>query len=513
MSNNSENNKRIAKNTMVLYVRMLFNLLVSLYTSRVILNTLGIEDYGIYNVVGGLVSIFASVQGAIGEVTLRFLTIEIEKNNTLEIHKKFVNSLFVHCLTGALLVLVCELLGSWFLTVQMNIPEDKIIEATWVFHSTQMMLFLSCVNIPYSVMIIAHEKMNTYAVITMIDAAVKLFIAISLSLFISNKLTAYALLMLGGMYLNHLIYVTYCKIKYRLVLFDFKQLSVPLLRIYFTLTGYTFIGNFSYSLFTQGVNVLLNLFFGPVVNAARGIAVQVQSFVLLLSSNIQQAINPQIIKSYVRGDVSYTRALICANSKYSFFLIFVLALPVFLEAKGLLTLWLGNVPENTVTFVRIMLCISIVSSMSAVFDTASFAVGNIKKYQIFIGGVNLFILPVSYVALLIWQIPAVVFIVTLLILALGLFIRLCIMKSGINLSWQVYSLKVLYPALKVLMASVIFPSLVYMFLPFTLMRAGLILTVSLVATIASIYMLGLDKDEKAWIAVKVRTYIKQRNLW
>lgn len=510
MSNYSENNERIAKNVMVLYVRMLFHLFVSLYTLRIVLNTLGIEDYGIYNVVGGMVSIFAFAAGTITDVTLRFLTIEIEKNDTVEIQRKFANSLFVHVLIGGLMVLVCEILGSWFLTVQMNIPINKMAEAKWIFHSTQMILFLSCINIPYSIMIIAHEKMGAYAVISMIDVAVKLLIALSLSLFVNGKLIAYALLMLGAMCLMHLMYVSYCKIKYKLVLFDFKLLRVPLLKVYFSLTGYTFIGNFSYSLFTQGINVLLNLFFGPVVNAARGIAVQVQSFVLLLSSNMQQAINPQIIKSYTRGDVLYTRQLICSNSKYSFFLIFILALPVFLEAQGLLALWLGDVPENTVTFVRIMLCTSIISSMSTAFDTASFAVGNIKKYQVFVGGLNLLILPVSYAALLIWQIPAIVFMTTLLVLTLGLFVRLCIMRKDINLPWKVYTLEVLYPAIKVMIASSIVPSLTYIFFPFTLMRIGLILVVCVIATVTSIYILGLDKNEKTWIKTKVIIYIKQK---
>lgn len=510
MSNNLRNNKRIAKNTMVLYVRMLFNLFVALYTSRVVLNALGIEDYGIYNVVGGMVYIFSSLQAAVGEVTLRFLTIEIEKSNVSQIHHFFFNSLVVHILIGILIVLACEILGSWFLTVLMNIPVTKIIEAKYVFHSTLAIIFLSCINIPYSTMIIAHERMGVYAIITMIDAGIKLVIALSLSFFVSNKLATYALLMLGAMCLNHMIYVLYCKNKYQLVLFDFRQLRFQMLKIYFSLIGYTFIGNFSYSLFTQGINVLLNLFFGPIVNAARGIAVQVQSFVSLLSSNMRQAINPQIIKSYARGDIQYTRWLVCTSSKYSFFLIFILALPVFLEAKGLLGLWLVNVPEHTVTFVRIMLCITIVSSMSAVFDTASFAVGNIKKYQILVGGINIFILPISYAALLIWPMPAIVFIITLVVLSIGLYIRVAIMNRDIGLPWREYSSEVLYPALKILIASTTVPFLIYIFLPFTLIRIILIVIVSIITTISSIYVLGLDINERTWIITKIRHNIKSK---
>lgn len=412
---------------------MMFIILVSLYTSRVILKTLGVEDYGIYNVVGGFVSMFGFLNTAMSATTQRYITYSLGTENTAQLNKVFSNCVMTHILIALIVLLFAESIGLWFLFNKMIIPESRMTAAFVVFQCSVVSTVVLILSVPYNADIIAHEKMSAFAYISIVEVTLKLLIVFLLKFSGIDKLIFYGILLLIVQCSIRLIYGSYCKrhfeeTKFRII-WDFSLFKEML-----SFAGWNLWGGVSNIMYTHGVNLLLNLFFGPTVNAARGIAIQVQNAISQFANSFQMAINPQITKSYAQRDYAYMHKLVFRSSKFTFILLFILSLPIFTETEAILKLWLGVVPNWTVEFLRLMLCIVIIDSVANPFMVSVAATGNVKLYQSIIGGTMLLIVPTSYIFLKLGCAPNIVFITHLFFAVLTFILRLFIVKRLIHFS-------------------------------------------------------------------------------
>ena len=503
MSTSAEVNKRIAKNTFLLYVRMLFTMAVSLYTSRVVLNVLGVEDYGLYNVVGGFVAMFSFFNGAMAAATQRYLNFELGRGDASRLHQVFCTSVNIHAIISFLVLLLSETIGLWFVYTYLNIPVDRFSAALWVYQASVLSSVVMVMSIPYNAAIIAHERMGAFAYISVLEVVLKLLIVYLLVIYDIDKLKLYAVLMLLVQVLICLIYGRYgykhfTETRYRAVWDSrlFKEMT--------GFAGWSLFGNIAAVAFTQGLNVLLNMFFGPAVNAARGIAVQVQNAIKGFCVNFQTALNPQITKSYAAGDMDYMYGLVFTSSKFSYYLLLLLSMPVILETQVVLQWWLGIVPEHTVAFVRLILVISMVDSLANPLIQAASATGRIRKYQSVVGTMLIMILPISYVALKLNSSPEGVFVVQLIVFCVALFARLWMLRSLIGLSLRAYCRKAVLPMASVTVASAVVPLTVYLLMQPSLLRFLLVCAVSLVSVVVTVYCLGLASNERVFIRERLK---------
>ena len=354
MINSATNNKRIAKNTLMLYIRMLFIMVVSLYTSRVVLQALGVEDFGVFNVVGGIVTMFTFINSAMVSSTQRYLNFELATGNESKLKSVFNTSVQIHAIIAITIIVLGETIGLWFLLEKLVIPEGRMTAAIWVYQCSILSCAVNIMSAPYNADIIAHEKMSAFAYISVLEVSLKLLIVYLLWLSPYDKLIVYAILTLMIQIIIRSIYSGYCHKHFtesKLV----WQFNKPLFKEMSGFAGWSFVGNLASILFNQGLNMMLNIFFGPVINAARGIAVQVQSTVTQFVTGFQTAINPQITKNYAEGNLEQMHSLMFRSARFSFLLLYFISLPVLLETKFLLTIWLKEVPENTIIFTQFIL--------------------------------------------------------------------------------------------------------------------------------------------------------------
>lgn len=492
---------------MVLYVRMLFNLLVSLYTSRVILIALGIEDYGIYNVVGGLVALFSSVCGTFENATSRFLTYELGAGDVSSLRRVFANSIFIHLFIGLGLVVISELLGYWFLTTWLNLPSERMEAAKCVFHTSLAILFFRIVAVPFGSLLIANERLGSHAVICSINVSLKLLLALLLPLLGGDKLVYYSILMMGVTLMTQAMYIIYAFIFLEGANFNITFVQKDIYKSFFSFTGFVFVGQISNILFTQGVNILLNIFFGPVVNAARAVAVQVQAAIQQFSGGIQQAVDPQITKSYARHDFHYMRELIYFSSKYTFLLMFLFSFPIFLETEQILMLWLKVFPEHTVSFIRIILWITFINGLSAPLISSVYATGNIKCLELLTSSLFLAVLPLCYVCLSFVDNPDIVFIISAILVTLVFSFRLLLAKKFVNISLKEYLRIAIVPSIKTALISSVLPIIVYNSLNEGYLKLFFVLITCLVSMLISIYFIALTKKEQMFMLKKINIHI------
>ena len=406
MSVTNENTKLIAKNTMLLYFRMFLTLGVSLYTSRVVLNTLGVEDFGIYNVVGGVVMMFSFLNSSMASATQRFLSFELGKNDLIQLKKVFSMSVNIHVIIALAIFILAETIGLWFLNTKLVIPAERLYAANWVYQFSILSFMVTILSVPYNAIIIANERMKVYAYVSIIEVILKLIILYILVWFGFDKLKLYAILVFFVSAIIWLIYKTYCNSNFSESKYQYYW-DKPLFSTLMNYAGWNLFGNLAVVTMVQGINIMLNLFFGPIVNAARGIAYQVNGAVNSFVINFQMAMNPQIVKSYASGDLKYMHKIIFQGAKYSFFLLFILSLPILLETELILKIWLKNVPEHTIIFTRLAIINVLIDSISGPLMTAAQATGNIKKYQAIVGGLLLLILPISYLFLIMGYPPEI----------------------------------------------------------------------------------------------------------
>lgn len=507
-SQTSDNNKRIAKNTLFLYFRMLFMMAISLFTSRVVLNTLGVEDYGIYNVVGGIVAMFGFINGSMSSATQRYITFALGKGDKSRLQTVFSTTLQIHTLIAGVIVLLGETVGLWFLYNKMQIPADRMNAAFWVLQASIISTVIMIISVPYNADIVAHEKMSAFAYISILEVVLKLAIVYMLVMSSFDKLILYGFLLLAVQILIRFCYSVYCnkhfeETRYKHV-WDkklFKEMT--------EFAGWSMFGNLAAVLFGQGLNMLLNVFFGPVVNAARGIAVQVQNAVQQFVGNFQMALNPQITKTYAKGELSEMHKLMFRSARFSFFLLFFLSLPVLFETDFILTVWLKTVPDNTVVFLRIMICTSLIYTLSNPLIVANQATGNVRRYQAVCGTILLMILPVSYICLRLGCPAYSVFVVHFLMESLTQMVRMFLLRPLIGIRIRDYFRYIYLQVLLVIAISVILPTIVYLNMDDTVVRFLVVGIVCVLSVSATAYTLGLSRNEQVFVKTKAISLLQK----
>lgn len=510
MVNTSANNKRIAKNTLILYVRMLFMMLISLYTSRVILNALGAEDFGIYNVVGGVVAMMSFFSSSMATATQRFLNYEMGRGHVENLQNIFSVSFISYCIIGIIVVLVAETAGLWFLQNKLVIPSERMFAAFWVYQFSIATFIVSLLSVPYSATIIAHEKMSAFAYISIIEAIGKLVIAYLISISFMDKLIFYAILMFLVSLMVRGVYTIYCKKHFpecKLQWIWKKDLFQQL----FSFSGWMLVGTVCNIFNTQGVNMLINIYFGPVLNAARAVAMQVYNAVNSFAVNFMTATRPQIMKSYAQKDYSYTYKLVYSSSKLSFGLLFILSIPLLLDTDYILELWLKKVPDFADKFVQLALIDLLITSAFSPIATLSQASGKIRNYQLIISVGFVLIFVLSWIAYYCGFPVYYTFVISIIINFIGLFVRVWEMKCSQEFPMAVYLKKVVMPICITFFITMILTKIIQM---------GLSLSESLVDFIVnnSVYMcigvlllwvITFDKKEKELIMDFVIKKIKR----
>lgn len=505
----SNNNKRIAKNTLLLYFRMLFMMVVSLYTSRVILNALGVEDFGIYNVVGGVVAMFSVISGSLSAAISRFITYELGKGDQSKLNKIFSASVTIQLLLSLIIVVLVESVGVWFLNSKMTIPAERMVAANWVLQLSIVTFVINLISVPYNAAIIAHEKMSAFAYISILEALGKLAIAFLIMVSPIDRLIFYAILMSVVAVIVRFTYGHYCKKHFMECVYHFHW-DMELLKEMFGFAGWSFVGCSAQVLLTQGVNVITNLFFGVTSNAARGVATQVDGAVRQLVNNFILALNPQITKTYAAGEHDYTLRLVYQGAKYSFFLTLFVAIPFLLEVDYVLKIWLGVYPQEASLFVRWTIAIILADVLSLPIITANAASGKIKKYQLVVGGYNMTIFPVVYVCFK-FGLPAyTAYVVHFMVFFTNLFVRIRLMKGILNITYMDYIQYVFIRIIPVFVIALLVPLILYYNVDEGLFRLVLICLVTIVELPILVFVIGLNQSERVVILSFVRNKILKK---
>ena len=501
MSDTSSANKRIAKNTLVLYVRMLFTMGISLFTSRVVLQTLGVEDYGISSVVGGVISMFTFINAAMVSSTQRYLNFELVRGDANQLRSVFSTSLQIHALIALAIIVLSETVGLWFLNEKLVIPEARMNAAMWVYQCSILSCAVSIMSTPYNAVIVAHEKMSAFAYISILDVSLKLLVVYLLVVLPFDKLIILAILNLLVQLFIRYIYTLYCHRHFPESYFQFR-FNKTLFKEMFGFAGWSFWGNLAAILYTQGLNMMLNIFFGPIVNAARGIAVQVQSAVQQFVGGFQTALNPQITKNYASNNLPQMHSLMFRSARFSFLLLFFLSLPVLMETNFILTLWLKTVPDDAVIFTQIMICISLIYTTANPCIIANQATGKVKIYQMVVGGILLLILPISYVVLKLGAPAYSVFIVHFCIESLAQFSRMYMLRKLIHLPLWQYMKNIYIPIVSTVAIAIILPLVVRMQVAEGWLRFLAVGFTCVLSVGASSYFIGFTKQERVFFLDK-----------
>lgn len=498
----------IAKNTMLLYVRTLFVLFISLWTSRVILESLGVEDFGIYNAVGGLVGMFSVLTGSMSTAISRYITFEIGKGNLEKLKKTFSTSVIIQLLFIAVIVLVAETVGLWFLNSKMVIPDERIVAANWVFQFTVITFCFSLLAVPYNSELIAHEHMNIYAFVSVVDTVCKLVIAFLIFVSPIDKLIFYSGLMALLSILVRAFYQIYCKNKFqecRQVIWKIDKESLLDMGKF---AGWNMFGQAAYTCRSQGISILLNLFFGPLLNAAYGVANQVNNAVMSFTNNFTTAFAPSITKAYAEEKYSYMNGLILQGARYSYFLLLLFVLPITLETDMALSLWLKNVPDFAVPFVRLTLIYSLIEILSMTMIKGVAATGNIKKYQIIVGTCSLATIPVAYLFLKFGADAISTMWVSISIAIIALFARLIIVRSQLKIGVWTFLSEVIFKVLLVTIISSIFPIILHFVLQDSLLSSAVVVCISLLCSCLAIMYVGCSKHERASIINSGKNFLR-----
>ena len=502
----SENTRRIAKNTVMLYIRMLLIMAVTLYTSRVVLNVLGVEDFGIYNVVGGIVVMFSFLNGAMATSTQRFLSFSLGKNDQEQVARVFSMSMTTHISIALIVLLLAETFGLWIFYRYLNIPPERMGAAQWVYQLSVLTFCISIIRVPYNAGIIAYERMSFYAYISIVEVCLKLGMVILLQYLGSDKLILYALLMALTTGIVTFIYKLYCCKTFSVCRYHYfwdKHLYKELI----SFSGWSLFGSAANVGVQQGINILLNVFFGVVTNAALGIANQVSSAVSQLVGNFQTAFNPALVKSYASGDYSYFVRLIFQTSRFSYFLLFLIALPLYLCMPFVLKVWLDIVPEYTVVFCRWMLVFVLIDAVSAPLWISVQAIGKIRSYQLLMSALIFLNIPLSWLLLRLGKDAEWVMQVRVGINLLTFICRIIYLQKRKVISSYLYLREVISPVVLVSVLSVPLP--LWIGCNYSGLKGFLLLSgVSVILSGVAIWFLGLRKSERDFIWTSFRNKLR-----
>lgn len=501
--------RRIAKNTLILYIRMFFVMVITIYTSRVVLATLGVEDYGIYNAVGGIVGLFTIISGSLSNSVMRFITFELGKGDKEKLKVVFLTSNFVMLLLSCIFFVVAESVGVWFLNCKMNIPTERMTAANWVLQCSLLMFVVNLLSVPYNAIIIAHERMNVFAFISMFEVVLKLAIVYVLRINGFDRLVLYAILLLIVAIIIRLFYWWYCRSYFEECHYHHVK-DKHLFKNMISFAGWNFLGQGTFVLNTQGVSILMNVFFGVVVNAARGIAGQVQSAVNQFVNSFSVALNPQITKSYASGDLNYMHSLIYRGTKITYILTLLLTLPLCMEAETVLKIWLGSFPEHTVSFMQLTLIAMTVQSIGGVLTPAIHATGKLKKFMLVIGAFEIGIFITSLIAYLSGSSPEAAYYAYIIGYAIMLIARVLLLKDLIKMDLWEYCKHVYLPIIYMTIPAIIPQFILVHSLDASYLRLVVTIIVSSLSISVFGYLLGMDVNEKTAIKSLIMNKIFRR---
>jgi polysaccharide biosynthesis protein len=467
-----------------------------------------VEDFGIYNVVGGVVAMFSVISGSLSAAISRFITYELGKGDQSKLNKIFSASVTIQLLLSLIIVVLIESVGVWFLNAKMTIPAERMTAANWVLQFSIVTFVINLISVPYNAAIIAHERMSAFAYISILEAVCKLTIAFLIMVSPMDKLIFYAILMCMVSVIVRFTYGHYCKKHFAECTYHFHW-DADILKKMFGFAGWNFIGASSAVLRDQGGNIVINLFYGPTVNAARGIAIQVNSAIMGFVSNFMTVLNPQITKSYASGDREYMMTLIFQGARLSFYMLLLLSLPVLVNTHYILVLWLKLVPEHAVLFVQLILIFAMSESISNPLVTAMLATGKIRNYQIVVGGLQMMNLPISYVCLRFGCIPETVLVVAIAISQCCLAARLYMLRRMIGLSSIQYMKKVYFNVIAVALLSVMIPAILSMYMEESFLSFAILSLLAMACTIAVELYVGCNGKERAFVIEKVDAAIRK----
>ncbi len=505
------NNKRIAKNSAYLYIRMLFTSFLSLYAARLILQNLGVEDFGIYNVVGGVVTFMGFMTATMSSATQRYLTYNLGTGDSIRYRQTFsllINAYLVFCISA---LVILEIVGPIYISKQMTLPPERMVAAQWVFQFSLFTFLISTLSVPYRSSIVAYEKMGVYAYVGIAEAILQLVVVIALPYISFDKLIAYGVLMC----LLH-VSIVICMIIYcRWKLDDCKYVRYwesKYLKELISYSGWNLFGSTTGVMNLQGQAIVLNYFFGPVVNAAKAIADRVNGMITQFSHNFYMAVTPQIIKSYASGDIDYMRSLVLNSSRYSFLMLFVISVPLMVIMEPLLQLWLGKeqVTFDMIRFCQYTIIYSLVNILEQPITMAVRATGEIKKYQVYVGMITLTFIPLCVLLFLLGAPAYTSMLLLSLVFFVALFLRITIVSPIIQATYIVYFKKVLAPISYVIIITVIAVALlskIHIDGDYEKILHGII---SLLISIMVCFIFGLNKSERAIIHNYFNKTIKKK---
>lgn len=506
MSAFKTNNKRIAKNTLFLYIRMMIILAVNLYTSRIVLQALGVEDYGTYNIVGGIVSMFTFIGGAMVASTQRYLNYYIGKGDSATLLNVFNASQIIHFIIAIIIIILAETIGVWYIYNVLTISSERLHAAFWAFQYSTFSTAFIIMSYPYNAAIIAREKMSIFAYITLYDGFAKLIIVYIIVNVNFDKLIFYAFLMMMVQISTTTLYRIYCLKNFKECKFKVKGIPKQLFKELLGFSGWNFIGNIANVCLTQGTNLLLNAFFGPAINAARGISVQVQTAVSGFCTNFQNAQNPQIIKSYAALQIEEMHKLIFRSSRFSYYLMLLFTVPIILKSNAIMHIWLGNPPEYSSIFVQYTMFYALIQSLANPLLTGSIATGDVKKIMLIIATFFCMIIPFGYLVLKWTNNPISIFIVQLLMYIIAQGIRIKIVSKQLQFSITRYLKTVIVPIINVSIVSFITAYYLNFLFDDTFFNLCLFSVLCFFIIILIISLIGLEKNEKT----KVIQFIKKK---
>ncbi|MEA4886694.1 MAG: lipopolysaccharide biosynthesis protein [Bacteroides graminisolvens] len=498
------NNKQIAKNTLFLYLRMFLTMAVSLYTVRVVIQTLSVQDYGIYGSVGGVILSFGFISGVLTNASQRYFSFELGKGSEGKVRETFSTIFFTYIGICTLIILLAETVGLWFLQNKMTIPEGRENAALWVFQFALLSFIVTIMTNPFQAMIIAYEKMNLYAYMSILDVTLKLLIVYALLFFDVDKLQLYAVLMFTSCVITNSIYVIYCRIKYadtRLM----RYVDKGMLKSIFSYSSWTLFGTIAGMCNTQGMNLVLNVFFGPVANAAYSVSSQIYHTVGMFANNFYVAVKPPLIKNYSAGNFDYVQKLFTFSSKTIFVSLFVVILPIFVYTQEILQFWLGQVGDYMVTFVKLSLVYTIILTVSYPITAVVQASGKIRLYHGMVDGFSILALPIMYVLFRLGFNASYAYVVSVIIFGIAHLLRLYVLKK-IFLQFPAgdYFLRFIIPSLVIAMISYLFMIFIKQLIPegiaWTIVTCGVSWIVVLLLSIFLIF----NKSERRMVLNMIR---------
>lgn len=502
-----ENHKRIAKNTVFLYLRMLVSLFISFFTSRVILQSLGIIDFGIYNVVGGVVAMFSFFNSALSAATGRFLSYELGTGDSTKLKRTFVSAFSTHVLLGLLVFALIEIIGLWFVYNKLNIPFDRLYAAIIVFHISALSCFFAIIQVPFNACVTSHEKMSAFAYISILEAMLKLLIAYAIYIYAGDKLIFYAVLLLVTQVVINYIYIVYCTRNFSECIIRFqldRETAIPMLKY----SGWDLYGNLSVMVRGQGLNVLQNLFFGPVVNASTAVANQVMNGIMGFTNNFLTAVRPQIVKQYASKNYNSFQKLVIASSRYSYYLLLFSTLPILIEADYIMNIWLEDVPTYSVVFCQLSIVNNWISVLFRPIVISITATGNVKRISLINGSIYLLVLPISYFLLKLGYGPTTPFVLNIILLFIGhtVFSMITLKKVVSFFDVSLFYYNVMFKCIIITFFALSIPLLLHLYIQNDITRFLSVIFSSLLWSFFVIVIFGIDNNERLFL----KEYILKR---